>query len=137
MYLFQVTLLVAGFITITSAIDQSSDDDINRTVRSLGALVSLTTDSESDYNPFAVINRLLNAEVINTVVGKLFNVVEFKLNVLVALKRLFTYENVRSGLIFLRRISNFLLKLCTFINRFVSEYMYSTYNFDHLQDCRS
>lgn len=68
-----------------------------------------------------ILTSILTGPIINHLVQTVFNVIELKLNILVTLRRIFSYDNIRAGLLRFRQFLNLVLRLCLLINRFLPE----------------
>lgn len=129
-FLFQVVALLLFTQRVAASeaeelenLDEKSAVRLSRSIASLFSITPVTSDdentdvAEANNNSFGLIGQFLNADFINSVISNIFNVVELKLSVFTAVRRFLSFENVRSTLLLLRRISNYLLRLCTFVNR--------------------
>lgn len=68
-----------------------------------------------------ILTTVLTAPGIDHLVQTVFHAIELKLNTLVALRRMFSYENVAAGAEIVRKFFELLLRFCLIVNRLLGK----------------
>lgn len=123
-------LLLATISTLLLAADVIAQESQNSAIAdTVGRFFTVTSNSggyypssgENSEQEDGILTSFLTGPVINNLVQNVFNVVEFKLNLLIALKRIFSYENIKTCLQNIRKFLNLVLRFCVIVNKFLPQ----------------